>query len=517
MWDKYDVGYFLPVTTVRFTGKTTVTTDELRDPTVVTVDTAADACFITRADSRYPRTAQVRTRPVSDVNISLSLTDDQRLTAASSDSTGQLGSVVSTVLGTAVTTGAMILAAGLTESVRTYSARAAADNAEAKYLADHAEAATLRTRYRTIVATTATRIADLTEVLANSGTANPAVATELSQLRIARLNAEAELTRLDASFDAWRAGFRKSVTSELVIDVPTDALPAHSTVKPDSTETDLRSHRLGGTFDSAGLSTAALAVWNQLGVIVTRGSAGIDAVPGDEPATDRRQTVNAATSDGIVIRRPDQITWRLWSRVTPTQSDVVLVRESAAAVVDARSSEVFFKFRKSMWAKRSIKVGLSDAGILKQFDATASSSAAAVAAAVNSSGAAMAGGVKGVADLSTSYYSIRDARSDHAAAQLKRQLDQKQTELTLSGLNATAGQYDELLRLQQQVALTSAQASLDPAALQAAAIQRNVGVLSARKDEATTSRELRTEIELSAIRQQVDAVTAAWQLANPGE
>jgi hypothetical protein len=143
MGETYKVTYRPALTVVRFTGTTTVTTDQLYDDAepLKTVTTTADAAFFTAADWRSAWVAEFTTGSMSDVTASLALTPDQRLTSATADSTGHLGTAVGQVLGAAATVGTLALAFGL-ETTAATSLKTVSDSTDAvekKYAETHTD------------------------------------------------------------------------------------------------------------------------------------------------------------------------------------------------------------------------------------------------------------------------------------------------------------------------------------------------------------------------------------------
>ena len=92
MGELYEIRYRLPVAKVRFAATWTHTQDSVLAPkTTQDQLTASSTEMVIAADYRSEFTARIETGALQNVNASLSLTDDQRLTSASGGSDGQAG------------------------------------------------------------------------------------------------------------------------------------------------------------------------------------------------------------------------------------------------------------------------------------------------------------------------------------------------------------------------------------------------------------------------------------------
>jgi hypothetical protein len=509
---EYTIEYHPSLTQARFSGSITLIREK-ETQLLLSTTAEADAILVTTADPRVTYKCLVKTRWIADVNVSLGLTDDQRLTAVSSESTGELGVVATQVLGAAATVGGV--AVGLSGLVRAPEGEASPMSLEEAYAEKYADRASLRDGYATLLTDVLKRIQEQTAALVS---AQPALRSEtlaqLKVLRVARTTAEAEIARLDGLFSAWSAAQHSATVTNRVIDVELDRLPLHDAVTPDPGEGGRPATGVSGSVDENKL-IGAKEPWDIFGMLVT-----IHRIGKREPGSNQTPEDSPQPYEGVLVRESGQVEWRLWARSSPDVSgdkSVHLVREGTAPYVDLHSRVSDFDFRRSLWGKRTVKVELSDLGVVKEFDATSTSAAAAEAAALGGAVGAVGAGITSAGTIVTGVYSLRDARATHALASAKRQLDAAQTQLDKDGLGATTAQYANLKQLQQQVDIAEATAKLDPTTLQTQAIQRQIDLTTAQKDQETAARELRTETELSSLRQRIDELNAKWKLANPGE
>jgi hypothetical protein len=472
------IEYKLPLTVARLTATVTVTEDQLNGNSTKAV---GDASLATVGDPRDTYKVKIVNKPLNDLSVDLALTDDMRLTSASSESTGQVGTVVTKALGAAATIIGIAAAAAL----------AAPEDVDKKYEEEHEDLAHLRNRYRTVLSELAEQLATISEDIANPNADDrPRLMASLKLLRSVRADVEAELARLDKHFEAWRATKLTTRTELRTSDLPTDILPA---------TTD-------GTLAWANLSDKCAAAWTELGVMIT-----MDAI---EPSP--TATAPGDKDEGIWVRVPRPVIWRLWARdVDGDNEKAHLVREGTAVLVDKNCKHEFVSFRRSWWARRSIKVEFSDAGILKKFETAATSSAAAAATALGEASGAISAGLENASKIGSTWQGLRDSTSERRLTQLKTQVELKEQEIKAAGLAATEAQSAELERLKQEVAINEAHADLDPATLEAASLQREKVLLDARREESVARRQLQAESELAEMRLEIERLKAQWEKDNP--
>ena len=336
------INYRLAVTIARITTSVNVTTDKYGP---ITQEAVAEAMLSTIGDPRAAATLTIKSTAFRDLSSSIGLTDDLRLTSATSESTGQLGAVLSKTLGVASTLVGVLAAAALV----------APPQAGVEYAKAHPRLAGERESYQALLAdVSAGMLANAKELAVASPESAQGLMAVQRRLRLLRSEIEGELVRLGKHYDLWREGARSTRTSQHSADLTTDSLP-------------MGGGAMGaGALDVNSLEGALLEVWTSAGAMVT-----IDGL--DDPKT---LTPPTAKVDGIWLRIPRPVVWRLWRREVDGEDEgAVLVKMGVATVVDNKCNTQFIEFRRSLWARRMTKVEFSDAGGLKSFESAADSSA----------------------------------------------------------------------------------------------------------------------------------------------
>ena len=102
MSTSYEIDYLLPVTAVQFDIVTTVTTVQGLPPKT---DTTADVSVIIEGDTRSPQSALIITRWLNDIDATISLLPELRLSSVTAESTGRLGDLIAAGVKVAATVG----------------------------------------------------------------------------------------------------------------------------------------------------------------------------------------------------------------------------------------------------------------------------------------------------------------------------------------------------------------------------------------------------------------------------
>ena len=463
MGNTYTVPYLLPVTVVRFTATITTTVDSALGRTDRDVTTAT-AELAVAGDVRDRYAATIRTGMFFDVTASITVADDERLSSASSDATGRLGQAVSSVLGTVATVAGA--AAGLGVRVAALAPEHAAAFAETARAAgidpvdaayevahpdEHAQLAVYKVLLRDVRAKIALALGQIlaAETMVERGKAQ----AKHHSLVAARTDIESELNRMQALFDAWRAGTKKATTEQVVYEVPVDELPAPA--DPPSAPPSA---------PPSGLSPLAEKVWSELGMLVT--------VSDEEaPATAALSQPDGLlrSTEGIWTRVPRRVRWALWREHLGSEGGAGgapaahIEKDGTSTVVDRKSRHLCVDFRRSLFSRRSVKATFSSGGVLTVLDVGATSTIADSAAAVSDATAKISAGLQNAGTVATSVSSLRDRSLTESVAQAKAKLDLKQAQLSLAGLDATDADYAELARLKQEVELAEQNAKLKAA------------------------------------------------------
>lgn len=387
MGASYHVRYHLPATKVRLTATWTHTRDKaLARAQVQHTLTASAADLVVAADERTLLTAEIDTGLFENVSASLALTDDQRLTSASGGSEGQAGAVVTGVLGAAVfaagvATGMPAVAAGASAIIASAANRFGivdleqrhdayrtallekrahpTDPIEAKYEEHSPVEYHQLVEYRWLQGTLRQEELKLAEQATASPEKRRAILASLGVLRRLRTEVEANLLRLNEHFKAWRATTLETWTEDLTEDVSFDLFPESQ----------------NGDLDEAALANEPLKhLWERFGLMIVATSAPVTQ------ASQERQIPADGVAEGVFEREPRQVAWTLWKRASHGSPE--RVRSGMSVVLDTKSRCAFLGFRKSVWAKRTMKVSFGAGGSLSAVDVEATSSAAAMAQAL---------------------------------------------------------------------------------------------------------------------------------------
>lgn len=517
------IEYRLPETVLVIRGTRVERTDEALKDTEThgrTVRTQSQVSLETEAHDDVLVARIVHGR-LNDTDVSLELTEDRRLTSASSESEGQGGKVVLGIVSAAagvaglaaglfpVTAGAagVIAAAAVRDTALLEETRAAAaqslrdatgETAEqlkadlhadaAKmprdaglvaelYLASKEEEALERQRFvnrcRALFADVASALWDVDQA-GDDDAKLQAATSRVKRCRAMLEVARAELARLDAVFEAWHAGMVKEDRKPMELRLPlSKVLEAVGDCPPaddkDALEAQkvLRALGLGLTVthpDSREREEAGASRKNVKSLCMHAGKKS-----GEPPES----------ACGVIVRQPRRLTLNLYQRYdgsAPTSNDGDgcdvrpdpekeewrLVESRRCSVADDKCHHEFVSFRTSWWGRKKVGLELWPGGGLKKYSSVSTSQAAAMAETAADVPAKIGGALKDSAAVLEQVGTLRG--EDDGARQLAalKQLVQTKTwQLALAGLNATTGQVQELEHLKQQLAILQSQADID--------------------------------------------------------
>lgn len=367
-----EISYTLPVSCLEVCGTITETQDTiLNERTATPVTTVA---LHTHGIDR-DQVLQILTGGLRDTSLSLQLTDDGLLTSADAESTGQLGKVVIGVIGAGAALASVV--AGLPPlsavvpgvagfqgrsfgiaSVQVQDEREEGETPEQKiavaYAKRYPEMSALRTRYAVLVDAAMERIAALAGGMLAVGAVGWTAAAEVHQQREVLSVLRAELERLDAHFASWRAGTITTHVTKRQRCFTLDVLRGAG----------VRVTGTGVTFAPEADGSVRFA-WNTLGVAITM-----------EPAGKPRRVQRDTRPNAVIVRLPRRIQLGVYGNV---DGQPVLREERPYLVVDSACETQVVQFRRSLWARRSTKLGFSDLGVLRNYSVGSTSSAAALA------------------------------------------------------------------------------------------------------------------------------------------
>ena len=277
--------------------------------------------------------------------------------------------------------------------------------------------------------------------------------------------ARGQASVLDEHFRAWRATTLVTRLEHYEFLLELDTLVAARTL-PALENGRLRSAGAGDDEQVAALA-AVQAAFEALGVVVIvdddRGSSarttadvlaasGSVSVPGPlaAPDPDAPPARPPLAQNELLVRLPRRV------RLTAYELDGgVLVKRSSnpARVMDARCREVPVRLAKTLFGKRSLKLGFSAGSALESLHVAATSEAAGLATAADALPNAIALGLDRSRRIVGRVAALRGAELDQRLAVLTKQLQLKRQEIAQAGLLATEGSYGELAALKRQVEL----------------------------------------------------------------
>lgn len=441
-----DVDYFLPVTMAQLTCRVVTTTDTILETSSrETLDWVAQ--FITQADRTAPRRLTLRSGAVFDYSMSLTLTEDGRLTSADVESTGQAGKVLSAAVTLAsvaaavagapvpvITTATVGTILGAGDSLRNIigfrgdgDLQWDADPVDERYRQDHPdEARRLKHLLETIDALRAT-INDLRDPNTTESSNTYQVAQRYELLTKMLSDAKAELAEAEAAKAAWRAGTFKAKTEVFDLVVPISSLPtlSHGTL----------------SFPAVPEHASLEALYEQAGTIV--------AIPGDPTgaalAIAADNPISYPSADSIHVRQPRQV-----ELVTVVKDGGLprVTEHHRELMVDDASRELTVQTRRSLWGKRKLNLKLTELGALSELTLNGESSAAAAVGAATGSIDAAKTALGNVAAAQSSATSLQAAI---ALSRLQHQLTEAKIRLFQLGPRATKADKDGVARLEALV------------------------------------------------------------------
>jgi hypothetical protein len=435
------ITYHLPMSVVRISGTRTTTHDgcATQQPAPTT---EASTSLLVVADPNATSQVQLHQGWFRQTQATLALTDDGRLSSASSDSQGEVGTLVKAVVSTAATV-AGAFAAGRS-LFKSEVPEEPIDRAHTIYRTTHAVEAELLGTYTRAVVALETGLASHLEAMSNGVPTREELA-ELHRIEVALGHARAQLERLETHYKVWRAAQRVAVVEKHQYDVPLDEA-AQVTVTFDGRV---------NVPDSARESRKA---WECLGVVVEVRSEPTSGTP--------TRPTGLPPFRGVHLRQPRSVQIKTWRRsdADPTRAELVSVERKL--VVDAASPRAWFTFNTSIWAKRKTATTVGATGGLSTYEYSGDSVGAAIAKTLADVPGGVADGLEQAAVLHTDAMALRTAGTQDALARTKAQLDQLQAQLSLDGLAATEDGYAELARLKQHKQLLEAGNGINAAVIE---------------------------------------------------
>lgn len=494
--------YRLPRTELVVTGTVTTNHDRLAPEDAAPEGELKKIDFRLRTSADDRSTYEYEVAPTGgwlwSYKASFATTDDGRLTTASAESTGHLGTVVTSLAAIAGTVTGMsgvsnVVAGGLRAMHRTGAAgleatetpdeTAAGDGDDgrdpfarlvdassreldayrAKYPAEARRGAQLATAQHDLAARMATLLAGALD--------DPGADGQVRRLRTLQRWGEQQLTPVVAHYRAWRAlqVTQSSDTFEFTVSLQelTSHPPPWEPARRNDVAAPPQSHEQGIEHPRP---RSLPQLWAEFGV-------GLEAEwvlqrrADEEPVVPRSTRVSSwpeeVQRDEIVVRQPDILRMRVVRKVEDGQAGG---RTAAAwsrhAVVDEYSRHQVHRLRRTWLGRRSLTLSFDEHGLPTGVSTEGSASLAAGLEAMAGAPKAFAGGV---ADATSARSNLAAARRVGVEAELARvtgEVALRQQELVAAGLAATAGDAVRLQRLQQYQAILESQTKItnaDPA------------------------------------------------------
>ncbi len=510
------IAYYLPLSSVRFTGTVTCRRDEALETDEKCVAATCSADVFVAADHATELKLKIEHGFFRDTNFSFERSEDGRLSSTSAELTGEAGKFVTGVLGVAVTAaGAAIgglpgaavggaLAAGAVKAQRREVTQSddtkltPQQRVEHKYGTTYPEMADLRKQYAALATTLPKRIADLTAQLAENPEERLATLGQLRAVQQALNLARAELDILNHHFATWRSSTIKSRTKSFEFAVSLDELTeAGTTIKEGAP--DLLKECSGQT------AAKVKDIWETLGAFVT-----VEDIDARVAQPDNNAGATKTDETEVLMREPRNVRISLYKKDDSDRAE--LVQSKTYLVVDAGCRERAIRLpKKRLFGKRTSALKFSPGGALTSFSSGETSAGASIGELAGSLPSTVASGLEQSTKLWDSVSSLRSKALDERLATLKKQVELKQNEITAAGLEATESDAAELERLKQQAAILDNQKAigesslaLSPSGQDLARLQQEIELLKAQRETSVSERHLTAESELADLRLEIE-------------
>jgi hypothetical protein len=448
-----EVTYYLPKSVIRLSATVKTTTDELSSDPIAPETSDWKAELLTVADNNRGRTVTLGTSWLFDYGIKLAMSEDGRMTSASLDSTGQLGTVLASAAGLAVSIASaatfglpgvlsrLVPGAGeaITREDLDGSTEEPGDPVAHRYHEEHPEEfrrlTELKAEYTEAQdAVTAARRAHRKAAAATRDQAW----RDYRQLIKAANDVSSELDRAKLMFTTWRASKQKTteVVHECRLAVADLPVLEHESLTLD--------YRMKEGADPAEKFYAEVGYL----VCLTERPPGGGMIPAGATTSDARLSVVQPRAVTLVTVRKG------------TDGNPQVTGYQRVLVVDEHCSEVSVPIRKSLFARRNTAVTLSELGALVGLELGGTSSAAGAAAAATGVRTEALAALESAEKARKSLDTLSAADAEAELAGLKRELAIEEQRLLLAGQAATASDYARLQWLKQQVDIKEARAKL---------------------------------------------------------
>lgn len=424
----------------------------------------------------------------ADDDFTVVLTSDQRLSSVQYKSVGIGGRLIGT---TATIVG---FVGGLARSVvRMGTApekrKTPEEAARAKWDGDHPREAGLLGKYKAIAERAADGIVAAHEDSVTATT--PAVqATALARVRRLEqslIDSRREIERIEALYRAWRAQQVTTRSELFTYNLSIAELARDPNNQPGNPTTPNISE----------LGEKARKIWTDLGVIVQVGA------PDGRMQPPRRDTPEYKESEEhrrIRWRIPRPVRMSIWR--LGEENECVLERTFPSLIVDEQCDTAAMTLESNVFGEQSAEIEFSESGIPTKFVHGEKGPLGSFADALKDVPSTLVAGLQAAKDTTSSLTTLADANEERELAGLKRRVERAQQELERKGLDATAEQFAELKRLEQQVAIGDAQGKLAPPS-ELDALKSQLELVQTRSSLHAAERTEALDSELADIRAEV--------------
>ena len=433
------ITYRLPGTQLVVTGVIKTLTDELtivdEEPKTTATLTSSTVKLVTSADLSASLTLSPPTGWYFTYKGSFGIAPDGRLTAASSDVTGEGGAILKS-LASLAGTALSIAALAATDAPKD---DADNENIAAAYLGDYPKEHAVFMGLRRARRKLGVQLADEIAKVADGG----GDLAELRRLRALLAIVGDQLVAADAHFRAWRSSKITTVEESFELRVALVDIPA-----------SVAGWGGGASVAGGGVPTSLEELWKRYGI-------GVEASWLEGAGPKKRADVEAVTvgssADVVYTRVPELLELRL---VKPDGARVVETGRQRAMVADDRSTITEHKLEKSFFGRKSLALTFDGDGFVSNVAVEGSSGLAAGLSAATGAVEGFTGGVEGGTKAFKAISAAGSASLDAELARVTAETGLREKQLLASGLDATSADAVELKRLEQLQGILDAQTKI---------------------------------------------------------
>ena len=367
---------------------------------------------------------------------SFGIAPDGRLTAASSDVTGEGGAIVkslASLAGTALSVAALAAPDAPKDD-------ADDENIAAAYLGDYPEEHAVFMGLRRARRKLGAQVADEIAKVADGG----GDLAELRRLRALLAIVGDQLVAADAHFRAWRSSKITTIEESFELRVALVDIPA-----------SVSEWASGGSVSDGGAPASLEELWTRYGIGIE--ASWLEAAQPDAKRADVAAVAVGSMADVVYTRGPELLELRL---VKPDGAGAVETGRQRAMVADDRSTITEHKLEKSFFGRKSLALTFDGDGFVSNVAVEGSSALAAGLSAATGAVEGFTGGVEGGTKAFKAISAAGSASLDAELARVTAETGLREKQLLASGLDATSADAVELKRLEQLQGILDAQTKI---------------------------------------------------------